>query len=184
MPRKASHSTLQKQLHEMLCSSFPGMTIEVEHSTRWDRTCLTFRWAGFAGTLPEERFRRLLIAIPPEFREKKLAGAVWLELAPEESIDEYLALPRSEDIADREGPVARRLIKADFFRALEKRLAPLPVEQSMADLTATRELLSELGWSDTDCRDACLLLIRHGAYSDCDVLLEAKPSILALEKPS
>ncbi len=184
MPGKVNHCALQKELTKLLSPSFPGMEIEVVHSERWDRTCLTFRWEGFAGTLPEERFRRLLIVLPPEFRDKKLRGVVWLELGPDETIDEYLSLPRSEDVADREQAIAQKLLKADFFGGLEKRLAPLSVEQCMADLSISRGLLAELGWSDQDRQDACLLLIRHGAYSDCDVLLEAKPSILALEKSS
>ena len=43
--------------------------------------------------------------IPTDFREQKMAGFVWLELAQGESVEEFLKLPRSEDIADREAEI-------------------------------------------------------------------------------
>ncbi len=182
MARKSDLTTTRDELLQLLAPYFPGMEVQVEHSPRWERTCLTFRWAGFAGTLPEERFRRLLLHIPQDYREKKLSGVVWLELAPDESVDEYLALPRSEDVAGREKPIARRLIRSGFFEAMQEHLGPVPVDQCMNDLSITRQVLGDLGLTAGQCRDACLLLILHGAYADCDVLLEARSAILALEK--
>ncbi|UCG16190.1 MAG: hypothetical protein JSV19_12935 [Phycisphaerales bacterium] len=179
-----SHSALREKLLELLSPELTGIQVEVRHSDRWDRTCLTFRWEGFTDTLPEERFRHLLLHIPPDFREEHLQGAVWLELAPAETVETYLALPRSEDVADRQQTIARRLIRSGFFEALEERLGPLPVELCMANFAVTRELLREQGYSKQQCDEACLLFILHRAYSDCDVLVEAKRSILALEKPS
>jgi hypothetical protein len=184
MPRRKSHASLQKELTDVLAPSFPGMEIEVGRNDRWDRVCVTFRWAGFAGTLPEERFRRLVMSIPEALRENHLRGVVWLELGPGESIDEYLALPRSEDIAGREAAIARRVIEADVFGALEGRMGSLPVEQCIADLSVTREVLHAKGFSARETQEACLLFIRHGAYCDADVVLEGKPSILTLEETS
>ncbi len=182
MTRRSDPRTIRNELLRLLAPHFPGLEVRVEHSPRWDRTCLTFRWSGFAGTLPEERFRRLLLHIPPEYRENRLAGVVWLELAPDESVDEYLALPRSEDVAGREKSIARRLIRSGFFEAMQEHLGPVPVDQCMNDLSITRQVLGNLGFAAGECRDACLLLILHGAYADCDVLLEARSSILALEE--
>jgi hypothetical protein len=99
-------------------------------------------------------------------------------------VDEYLDLPRSEDIASRETAIARRLVRSGFFETMQERLGPVPIEQSMNDLSISRQVLRDLGMTAKECQDACLLLILHGAYADCDVLLEARPAILALEKPS
>ena len=77
--------TLEAQLASLLADPFPGMTLEVGRSERWNRTCVTFRWAGFAKLLPEERFHRLTKAIPEGFRESRMRGFVWLELAPDDS---------------------------------------------------------------------------------------------------
>ena len=184
MPAEMSHSALREKLLELLSPALPGIQVDVGHSDRWDRTCLTFRWDGFAETLPEERFRHLLLHIPPEFRENHLQGAVWLELAPSETVEAYLALPRSEDVADRQQAIARRLIRSGFFEALEERLGPLPIELCMMSFAVTRELLREQGYSKRQCDEACLLFILHRAYSDYEILVEAKRSILALEKPS
>ena len=93
---------LEKKLHEMLAERFVGIEVRVEHIDRWQRMGVTFRWSGFAGLLPEERFQRLAAALPDTYREQELQGLVWLELAPDESVGQFLKLPRSEDVADRE----------------------------------------------------------------------------------
>jgi hypothetical protein len=184
MARKKSHATIQKELTKFLSPALPGIKVQVSHNDRWERVCVQFCWPGFADTLPEERFRLLLLCLPEDYRQKHLSGAVWLELAPGESVEAYLALPRSDDIASREAAIAKRLVKAKFFDALEAKIASLPVEQSMADLSNTRAVLREKGFTEKQAQDACLLCIRHGALADCDVLLEARTSILALERSS
>jgi hypothetical protein len=184
MPGEVSHSVMRDELRMLLSAAFPGIDIEVEHSARWDRTCVTFRWEGFAEMLPEERFRRLLMHIPAECREESLRGAIWLELAPGETVEEYLALPRSDDIAGGEKMIAHRLIRSGFFEELERKVGPLQVEQCMASLALSRDLLRERGFSPRETHEACLLFIRHGAYADCEVLLQARPAILELETPS
>jgi len=184
MPRKTNHSVVRDELTKLLSARFSGIEIGVEQSARWDRLCVTFRWDGFADMLPEERFRRLLMHIPEKCREGILRGAVWLELAPGETVDEYLAMPRSDDIVGREKTIAHRLIRSGFFEELERKVGPLPVEQCMASFAVSRELLRKRGFSPRESQEACLLFIRHGAYADCEVLLQARPAILELETPS
>src|SRR5262245_39473630 len=103
------------ELTAILAAKFSGIRVETAHSTHWNRPCVTFRWHNFAGLLPEERFHRLVSAIPADFREKKLVGFVWLELADGETIDEFLRLPRSEDVADRGAKIYAGLMKAGLF---------------------------------------------------------------------
>lgn len=171
---------LEMDLVALLARSFPGMTVEARHSKRWDRMCLTFRWAGFAGLLPEERFRRLLGVISESFREERLSGCVWLELAQGETIDQFLKMPRSEDIADREQAIFAELQDRGFFDALRRALKPTPTKACQGDFSSTGSALSKGRSTDKVTQDAKLLFIRHGAYCDCQVLAEVEPALSKL----
>lgn len=177
MAAKLQESKLASDLMAMLSPKFKGMTVEVAHSKRWNRMGVTFHWAGFAGLLPEERFQRLLAVIPVNFRETRLGGFVWLELAPKESVDEYLRLPRTEDVAAAEGKIYRKLIKAGFFDALALALGPSPDKKCLADFTETMAILRDKNYSATAADEAKLALIGRGAYCDCQVLLAARQAL-------
>ena len=154
----------------MLRRKFHGMSVFVEHSARWKRTCVRFVWPGFAGLLPEERFQRLASSIPEAFRESRLKGFVWIEATPDESIDDVLTMPRSEDVADREAEIYERLEKIDFFSALKGRLEPEPQRSCKGDFSHVQSVLSNKRAGEAQTRDAKLMFIRHGAYCDCQVV--------------
>ena len=168
---------LEMGLVAMLAKSFPGMTVEARHAKRWDRMCLTFRWAGFAGLLPEERFQRLQGVISESFRKERLSGCVWLELAQNESVDQFLKMPRSEDVADREQAIFADLQARGFFDALRQALKPTPTKACEGDFSKTGDALSNGRSADKIAQDAKLLFIRHGAYCDCQVLAEVEPAL-------
>ncbi len=175
MGAQTSEKQLAAELSEMLGPTYPGIEVEIGQNPRWQRRCVTFRWGGFADLLPEERFHRLVRAIPEEYRVAKLAGAVWLELAPNETVDQFLQQPRSEDVAERESAIYGRLIEAGLFGRLESAMQPAPDRACAGDFSRTRSILSDKGFGEEDLRDAKLSLIRHGAYCDCQVLLTARP---------
>lgn len=153
------------------------MEIQVAHSDRWGRMCVTFRWAGFSGLLPEERFHRLTRAIPEDYRQSRLAGFVWLELAPDEAIDAYLKLPRSEDIADEEPRIYGVLVAAEFFAVLRNRMGSRPKDTCQGGFSNARAVLTDRGVSEREIRLAKLLFIRHGVYCDCQVLQTIEPTL-------
>jgi len=164
----------------MLAPSFDGIQVEAAHNERWNRMCVTFRWPGFVGLLPEERFQRLARVIPEGFRQSRLAGFVWLELAPNESIDAYLRLPRSEDIADREKTICARLAQLSFFESLAGSLGVNPADHCPGDFSATITLLGALGFLPSEVQDAKLVFIRHSAYCDCQVIETVQPAVRRL----
>ncbi len=166
----ARDKTVENELIEMLSDGFPGITVEVVHSERWNRMSVIFRWSGFADLLPEERFQRLVSVIPDSFRASRLAGFVWLELAPNESIDVFLKHPRSEDVVEREGEIYARLSKASFFAGLKKSMGRSPQKACGGDFARVAEVLSAAGWSAEAIRDTKLVFIRHGAYCDCQIV--------------
>ncbi len=180
MKAASSFEPIQRELAKMLSGKFPGMSIEIAHSAKWKRPCVTFRWRDFEGLLPEERFHRLVAAIPTEFREQKMAGFVWLELTEGETVEEFLKLPRSEDVADREAKIYGELMKAELFDSLAEAMGASPDKRCSGDFREMARLLSAKRFSAAKLRDAKLLMIRHRAFCDCQVLLTAKAELARL----
>ena len=180
MTSRQDDKRVEAELAAMLGPRFPGMTVTVAHSERWNRKSVTFRWSGFAGLLPEERFHRLVSVLSEDFIETCMKGFVWLELAPGETVDAFLALPRSEDIAGREPSIYGELLKVGFFDSLRSALGKTPEKSCLGDFSKTQVLLSATVHTTDAIRTAKLLLIRHGAYCDCQTLLTAEPSLAQL----
>lgn len=129
--------------------------------------------------LPEERYRRLVAALPAEVREQRLAGFVWLELADGEDVEAFLKQPRSEDIADREEPVYQSLMKIDLFASLTEAMGKSPEKKCDGEFGELSRILRSAKFSGKQVTDAKLLMIRHHAYCDCQVLQTAKPELEA-----
>lgn len=177
MPKSSDHRKLEMDLVAKLAHTFPGMTVEVGHSARWNRMCVTFRWVGFADLLPEERFHRLVSVLPERFRKTRLDGFVWLELTPSETVEEFLKLPRSEDMTFREARIYAGLIRAGYFDALRELLGTTPEENCPGDFSKTVELLSARRFTPRKTTETKLLFIRHGAYCDCQVLQSVQAAL-------
>ena len=178
--RRKRDKNLEAALVELLSPLYPGIEVTVEHSNRWDRMCATFRWSGFAGLLPEERFERLLRILPEEFRAERMQGLIWLELEPDQEIDDFLGYPRSEDIADREADIYHGLESAGAFDALQEALGPNPTKACQGQLDELAVVLKKLGFTDEKVCDAKLLFIRHGAFCDCQALLTVRAELAKL----
>lgn len=177
MGNNRNNQAVVGDLLKMLTGSFPGISVEIAHAARWNRDCITFRWDGFSELLPEERFHRLVKVIPEAFREQNLSGLVWLELAPAETVEEFLRLPRSEDIARKERTIYAGLRKADFFGLLNKSLGASPDKKCGGDFTECERILSTLKLGPHGTQDARLIFIRHHAFCDCQVLLTAQQAL-------
>lgn len=163
----------EADLTGMLAPALTGIDIHVEHGKRWNRPSVTFRWSGFAGLLPEERFHRLVALIPEDFCRDRLAGFVWLELTPEETVEAHLQLPRSEDVAAREDEIYHGLQVAAFFEALDAALGTVPERKCPGDFSTLAKVLTEKQFTSTQVRDVKLTFIGQGVYCDCQALLAA-----------
>lgn len=177
MKARRENKQLEAELLAMLGPRFPDMTVTVEPSDRWDRLCVRFCWSGFAGLLPEERFHRLTSVIDDDFRTSRMEGVVWLELAPGETVEQYLELPRSEDLGGKEHKVCAALARDGFFDRLGKALGPSPEVRCGGDFALTTVVLSDAEYSPDKIRDAKLLFIRHGVYCDCQVVSTAQSEL-------
>ena len=183
MVRTKGHQFVRDRLAEVLEPVFEGIEIDVGRSQRWKRTVLTFRHRAFADLLPEQRFRRLVQLIPPDFYEKHLRGAVWFELAPGETEDDLMQAKRSEDVVGDEPRIARRLLRAGFFEALEGQAGESPIETCGGDFEVTRKVLTAKKIIGDQQRDACLVFVHNQAYCDCEVLLAARPALVERYRP-
>ena len=168
---------LAAELRDMLIPHFPGITVDVAYSARWDRMCATFRHEGFADCLPEERFHRLVAVIPEELRNARLEGFVWLELTPDESIEQFLKLPRSEDVAERQDEVLTYLQKLNFFERLAGSLGPTPSKSCLGGFSQSTAILASKDCPQAAIRDAKLVFIRAGAYCDCQALVVGRDAL-------
>lgn len=177
MNRTKPSNRLADELTRLLADSFPGIDVEAGFSERWQRPCVTFRWAGFADLLPEERFQRLVQVIPEEVRLTDLAGYVWLELAPLETVDAFLSYPRSEDVAGKDSVIYSALARCGFFDRLQARLSGQPMEHCGGDFRAVEAVLEECRVRPALVRDAKLLFILLGAYCDCQVIESILPAL-------
>lgn len=177
MASKKEHRALERELLDMVAPAFPGIAVEVAHAKRWDRMSVTFTWPGFAGLLPEERFHRLTCAIPETFVSERMAGFVWLELTAEESVDDLLSMPRSEDRADAEAGIYSKLKATGFAAALADALSPAPESFCGGDFSSMCNVLRELKFSAKDIEDVKLICIRNHAFCDCQVIMAALPEL-------
>jgi hypothetical protein len=109
-----------------------------------------------------------------------MAGLVWLELAPDETVEDYLNLPRSEDVADKEREIYVGLARAGFFELLGNSLGPSPETRCEGDYFTTTAVLSKKGYPVAKIHDAKLVFIQHGVYCDCQVLQTAQPALARL----
>lgn len=176
MVNSSIHSKTESDLADMLGELFPDITVDIGLSKRWDRVCVTFRWGGFAGLLPEERFHRLVGVIPEDFRTKKMIGFIWLELEPQETIDSFMKQPRSEDIGNRELEIDASLRRVGFYGALQKTMSAKRNKGCPGDFSLSQQILVKVKCNDQQIIDARLLFIRFGAYCDCQVLQSVEPA--------
>jgi len=187
MSSRKHHRAIEQTLRDLLGPSFAGIEIGVSHSKRWNRPMVVARWEGFDGLMAEQRFERIMRVIPAEVYEQKLTGLIWFEITHGETIDDYLKMPRSEDIASKEDTLIAVLNDKAVFQQLADALSDAPGEQKSAsrctlpgcdgNFTVTRRILKQCGISPKRVERVCLLLIRHGAYCDCRVLTVARESV-------
>jgi hypothetical protein len=175
MAKAKSHAELAEQLKSYVEQGCPGVAVEVATSPRWKRTCFTFRWEGFRGLLLEERFRLVAKQIPPDYFAANCREAVWCEMTPEETLDEFLAQPRSEDMAGRLKDVWKTLDRLNFFPVLEDELVRIPAGQAPDDFTVCKRVLAARQASPEEARDALLAFMHCQAYTDWEVLRQVRP---------
>jgi hypothetical protein len=180
MASSRRRAELQEQLTDFLAERFDDVTVEIGDDIHYRGTNIVVTTAAFTGLLPEQRYHHVVRAVPPEFYAEKLAsGFVWFELAPGETGEDYMKMPRSQDVAREEPTILRNLIKIGFFETLQTRADMENIALSIDDFTLCKDILKKAGFDADAITQTCLVLIRRGAFCDAHVLIDVAPKVLS-----
>lgn len=159
-----------RQLQEHVRARFEDANVQIGEGLHYRGTNVVITSKAFAGLLPEQRYGLVLRTIPEAFFKKYLrGGVVWFELAPGESGQDYMRMPRSEDVAARSADVLARMKKSGVLKKLEKAVSQAKGALSAARLDAARQCMEAGGWSADEVREGALVLIGRGALCDADL---------------
>lgn len=170
MTARSQLERLQKLLKETLAPKLPGVEVEVTPPARWKRPVAVVRWGGFAGLLAEQRFRVVVSNIPAETFERDFHGLIWFELTPGEEIDDYLRMPRSDDVAKKAESLMASAMKSGLAGKIKEALGNDAKESCSGSFEETRRVLAGAGWSKARIEEFCLAAVGRGAYCDCEVI--------------
>jgi Protein of unknown function (DUF2695) len=165
--------------NQLMAVGFPETEVKVE-PWREDpsRKAVSFISASFTGLYPEQRFHRLIHALPDDFVSQHLSGSVWFELAPGER-PEDLWYADEDEVASVAPGVMRALEESGFFAALDDVMSPADSaaerEGCHGDFQISKRILAQrqipqLG--DLDMTVAAHhVFMSKGAFCDCEILL-------------
>ena len=162
-------AAIENQLQSVMSAAFKEAKVKVGDGIHYKGCNIVITSPDFAGLLPEQRFHHVAHALPADLYEQLRSGYVWFELAPGEPAEQYMKMPRSEDIAAHDGAIQQRLMKEKFFKKFEEQLRASRRAASKLDFVLARKVLAEAGWSPDETTRACLFFIRHGGHCDADV---------------
>ena len=168
---------LQADILGFVRRAYPNIDVRVEPWTDDPtRVAVFFTDAQFAALYPSQRYHYLRHLIPDDYYDQHLVDSEWFELAPGEG-PEQLQYPDSELIADITPAVLRVLKRVRFFEALDDVLCPDEASAARqpcyGDYRHARAVLRARGLRDEEFFDVFHVLMAHGGYCDCEILLNA-----------
>lgn len=176
MIRKKDYKKIEKALADFLSGRFRDLAVQIGEGIHYRGVNVVLTSPDFDGLLPEQRFHHVVQCIPPEFYENNLrSGLVWFELTPDERGTDLMKMPRSEDVAEKEAEIDRRLDAWRFYDRFERAVASGADGPSRHDFVTARRILEEAGASRPEELEARLLFIRRGAASDADLVTVVMP---------
>ena len=173
-----TNADIISSLKDYLDESYPDVSIRIEP---WrddpSRSAIYFEDPKFAVLYPMQRYHYLIHSIPQDFYQRHLSEAVWVELAPGETVDD-LRYPDEELMESIAPDVIRALEGSGFFAGLDDLMSPLDgsakIEVCHGDLRHAKRVLEEKGFGERDgvdeVFDICHVLMTKGGYCDCEVL--------------
>lgn len=174
------YARIESQLQRYLSARFEDVTVRVGDGIHYPGTNVVITSSRFADWLPEQRFHHVVREIPHAFYDRHLRdGIVWFELAPGEAAQEYMRMPRSEDVASEEKKLTELLRRVKFPERLTAALRDAPGVASPDDFLETRKAMFAAGLDEAQVQKACLMLIGRGAFCDAHVVADVLPSLFA-----
>lgn len=170
---------IESELGQFVRSAYPAMTVRAEY---WahdpSRIALYFTDERFRGLYPGQRFHYLAHLIPDEYYRAALADSIWFELTPGED-PESIEHPDEKLIAQIKPDVLGALNKSGFFTALEKLVyvkdGNSHRRECSGDFRHSKQVLTTLGFAESDWSDVFHVLMDEGGFCDCEVLYNVAP---------
>ncbi|MBS1510253.1 MAG: DUF2695 domain-containing protein [Bacteroidetes bacterium] len=159
---------LQEKLYAFVRPGYPGITINVVDTADNVRQ-LYFTADKFEVLYPKQRYHYLRHLIPSDFYDKNLKDTEWFELAPNENPDE-LDYHHQETIdAIKTAILSILKDKVGFVALLDNKFISEDIK-CFGDFRHSKNILTDLGFSDQDQFDIFHVLMNEGGYCDCEIL--------------
>ena len=159
---------LQDKLYEFIKPNYPDIDIKVVDTADNIRE-LYFIDEKFRLLYPKQRYHYLTHSIPTDFYDLNLQDTTWFELAPNENPDEleYSDQETIDEIKDIILSVLK--VKFDFVSLLDNIFINQEVK-CFGDFRYSKNILTDLNFSQEDQFDIFHVLMNEGAYCDCEIL--------------
>jgi hypothetical protein len=159
---------LQDRLYEFIRPSYPNIEISVK-DTEDNIRCLYFTEENFKPLYPKQRYHYLVHLVPDEFYEEHLRETTWFEMAPGEHPND-LAYHDEEAIEEiKEDVLSLLRDKVEFVSRLDRQFTGENIA-CCGDFRHAKKILSEFGFSQEAQFDIFHVLMKEGAYCDCEIL--------------
>ena len=159
---------LQEKLYEFVRPSYPDIKINVVDTAENVRQ-LYFTDEKFEVLYPKQRYHYLTHLIPSDFYDQNLQETEWFELAPNENPDEldYHDQETIDEIKD----IILSLLKdrSDFVSLLDEAFISEKAK-CLGDFRHSKNILTDLKFSEQDQFDIFHVLMNEGGYCDCEIL--------------
>jgi hypothetical protein len=159
---------LQEKLYEFTKQHYPNIKIKVVETADHVRQ-LYFTDDKFEFLYPKQRYHHLIHVIPSDFYEEHLRDTAWFELAPNENPDD-LDYHDQETIDEIKEPIISLLKGKTGFVALLDKVFTSEAVKCYGDFRHSKNILTNLKFSDDDQFDVFHVLMNEGGYCDCEIL--------------
>jgi len=151
------------------------MVVRVEYWAQDpSRIALFFIDERFRGLYPRQRYHYIVHLIPKHYCDSTLADTQWFELTPDERPEGIEDDPDEELIASITPGVMEALRKKRFFAALDEVFLPksgtTQPQTCSGDFRHAKHALQLCGFKESDWFDVFHVLMRQGAFCDCEIL--------------
>jgi hypothetical protein len=169
---------IESDIRAFVRASYPEMIVRAEYWAKDpSRIALFFIDERFRTLYPRQRYHYLVHLIPKDYYESTLADTVWFELTPEERPEMVADDPAEELIAAITPDVMSALQEKGFFAALDEMFCPnssaIEAQRCPGDFRNARKALQLCGFAESDWSDVFHVLMRQGAFCDCEILYNA-----------
>ena len=159
---------LQEKLYEFVRPSYPDIKINVVDTAENVRQ-IYFTDEKFEVLYPKQRYHYLTHLIPSEFYDQNLQDTEWYELAPNEN-PEDLDYHDQETIDEIKDIILSLLKDRSDFVSLLDEVFISENSKCFGDFRHSKNILTDLKFSDQDQFDIFHVLMNEGGYCDCEIL--------------